>query len=539
MVLGLADQRRIIRIRRAPTSNPALLTLSNLSLAGCFLTHEVNTGLYTTTYPMAFKRVSGVRHYYEATGDGHIEETTEPTLLDCTTAIGSLNVASVVQDWGTFTANGSDQAPGGGGIIQGLYYDTTLGKLIVSWSGSYVNLGNGINTMAILSFGATTLSTDGCYAPPYSMPYTGGPVVEIPSAFVTDHLSANQRWALTGGVYASATSGPSYGPNMIAIVPPSTPNACAAMTDYAISAGTTLAEYAKNNLGATCYNLGLGCTVNPSVLTPHPALSSQAIYSLDLYPEAWDPCGAPCSNSPTKGYFGDDHTWRSVWYADGVKEGLVVPFTGPMGWLNTTVTSSTGPGQAVLGSVDTHDGYTINVGDKMVIQTCTPGVDAGCSSANRNHESIVTIDSVNAGTLTITYTAQDNDSCSMCNHTPVAGGEALLGGVYPHGSPGFSRATLRLQIYDTAQYASVIGGSAVYSPTYTEEGSLYSMGVTSLGDPAGGQGISAGFRGPENQFVSAVLADTTAQQIIVFVKQVQFFGGTSPRSLGIVLNVAH
>lgn len=526
-------------------TGPSVLQLADLSVAGCFLTYGTGTGNWTTDYPVTYRRIKDVRRYFQLGGDGHIYESTEPTLRPCRSAIDTLNVSSRVRDWGTFTVNGSSQYPNtsgsGHGSVRGLFYDTTTGKLIVTWSGTYVNLPSGLNTFAVLSINddSGTVSVDGCYAPPYRMPYTAGGVIDIPAAFISTYLPAGRRLGFLGGIFASATSGNNYGPGVLALsFPPA--NACAAGRDYPIPAGTKLAEYAMNDAGATCGAAGshesgsnLGCMPSPRQLTPHPAIMEFTGYSYDLYPADWDPYG-----SPKRGYFADDTGWRFGWYDDGVKAGGVVPFTQSAGWIKTTISSTSGPGRVMLGSIDTHDGFTLNPGDAIVIQTCTPRVDAGCSTTNLLHVSVAVVDTVDKGTRAITYHAIDNSGCSTCTNTPVVGGVVYGGPVYPHGSPGWMRSTLRLQLYDPGEFATVTRGAPPYTPAYSEETSLYAMGVTTLGDPAAGHGLRAGFVAGDSQVVTSVITDPAAHQIVIFVRSAQLFNGMIPRSLGIVLNVS-
>src|SRR4051812_17427364 len=63
-----------------------LLSTSDISCAGVFLTPGVQTGGFTPSagYPVAFRyEADGKRHYFMVDGTGHILEFSEPTLSPC------------------------------------------------------------------------------------------------------------------------------------------------------------------------------------------------------------------------------------------------------------------------------------------------------------------------------------------------------------------------------------------------------------------------------------------------------------------------
>jgi hypothetical protein len=538
----------------APSS---VLPMNKITVAGCFLMPGTQTGTQTTTYPVAMRRVAGARRYFQMGGDGQVYDSSEPALKPCDTPIGSLNVGSFVSTagnggvWGSFTVNGSDHFPPTDtyALYQGLHWDEPLQKLVATWASGYTGLPPNLNSMVVLTLnsGAGTLSVNGCYAFPYTQSYTAGGVIDIPSDFVNAKLGGTKRWGLAGGIFASATSGDNYGPGLIAYAPLTGTPGCSS-TDNLQPAGVKLAEYAGNTNGNTCSTDGthvsgsfLGCTPSPTVFAPHPALMQFPYGFYDLYNTDWDPCGAPCGNATTKGYFADNVIWRQNWYHDSVYDALVVPFTTTSGYLKTTIVSTTGPGQVRLASLDMHDGYHLNVGDSFTIKTCQTGVDAGCEVANNNEFSVVMATSVNVSTGDVTYALPEisPSHCTVCNNTPIVGAPAYGGPVYPHAIPGWTRSRIFLQLWDTSQFASVIDGAPVYSPTYHEEASLYDMGVTNLGEPVAGGGIQAGFTPGSQLGVTSVVVDPAAQQIVIFIKAAQIFGGTIPRSMGIVLNVIH
>src|SRR5438874_408181 len=63
----------------AKASAPALLSTSDLSCAGMFLTPGINTGGFTANYPITMRYESdGKRHYFQYSGDGHVLEFPEP-----------------------------------------------------------------------------------------------------------------------------------------------------------------------------------------------------------------------------------------------------------------------------------------------------------------------------------------------------------------------------------------------------------------------------------------------------------------------------
>jgi hypothetical protein len=530
-----------------------VVALSNLSIAGCFLTYGTDTGTLTTDYPVAMRKVGSARRYLQISGNGNVYESDEPTLKACSTAVASLNVGAYKGTWGTIAVQGSQQTPGNGGVIRGAFVDPISSKLVIGWSGQYTNLPDGINTLAVYSMtgnpdlATQALALDGCFAYPHPMPYTSGGVVPIPASFVSTYLPAGARWGLTGGLFASATSGNLYGPSLEAVVPPTT-NACAAGVDNLQSAGTVLARFVANTTGPHCTNgtssgPNLGCTPSTAPTNPHPAYMSFTDYSYDLYTSDWDPYG-----SPKVGYYADYVSWRLGLYDDGVKAAGIAPFTASEGWITTTISASPAPtmtgtgsvgstGTMRLGSTSTNDGLNLNVGDFLGVNLCVRDVDAGCISENQKYLGIGQVTSVNTTTHDVAFTVVSPSGCTDCVNIPQVGGPVYGGPIYVSAIPGWMRSTLRLQLIDLAQWAAVIGGAAPYTPTYNEETSLYAMGVTTLGDPSAGQGIRAGFTVGSAQTVTSVVTDPANQQFVIFIKTAQ--GTDVPRSLGIVMNVSH
>jgi hypothetical protein len=525
------------------TSVPAgVIGLSNIVVKGCFLTYGTDTGNNTTDYPVAALGTGNARNLLQVSGNAHLYRSTQPTLKDCTTPVNSLNVGSFVADLGLLNVNGSDQTPGtSGGIIRGAYVHPVSGEFYTAWSGAYTNLPAGLNTFARFRInGNNTLTRLGCYAYPDTMPITSYGAVKIPDSFVSTYLPAGRSLGLLGGYAASATSGNDYGPGLIAVPVPAD-NDCLAGQDNLIPAGTVLAKFGRNSdLGTTCHiddnhdtGFYLGCDTSAKTITsPTPARMAETRVSYDLYNSDWDPKNG-------KGFFADNAGWRQTIYDDGVLAGMLVPFTTTEGYLKTTVVSTTGPGQVVLASTSTNDGLNLNPKDEIVIKSCIVGTDAGCASANANSYTVATVDTVNTSTKEVTYHSTNLDSCTSCSHAPVVGGAVYGGPIYPHAIPGWMRSTLRLQIIPLSQYAAVAQGASVDSPIYSEETSLVSMGVTALGDPSLGQGIQAGFTPGNQQTVTSVIADEASQEFVVFVKVAQLFGGSVPRSLGIVFSVIH
>jgi hypothetical protein len=420
-----------------------------------------------------------------------------------------------------------------------LKWDEALGHLFTLWTGTYGNVPIGTNAFAELALDSSshTLSTVGCWALDSTpMPEVGSGLLNIPPSFVDRYLSPGQRFGIGfGGGLASVGAGNSLGPTLRAISPPAE-NACAPQTNYTIPAGTTLARYSSNPAGPTCCSGGdmsgahLGCTPSQAPTPPYPAYTSFTRYSVDKYSEDWDPYDG-------HGWFVTDAAPAMDWYDDGVKSGLVVALQMPAGWVNATVNASPAPTSDGVNitfsipSTSTHDGYQIEVGNLMWIQTCTPGVESGCDTGNNDHLSFVVVDSVNAVTGAIEAHIVSYDFGNGA-HTPVVGGAALLGTLYAHGAPIASRVTLRLQVYDPTQLGEVaLGNRAPYDVRFHEEMDL-TQWLSGFGSPnvnTVNENGSPTYHGP-----IVTLADPTAHQIIIVLGN-----GNQTASAFYVIDVAH
>jgi hypothetical protein len=509
-----------------------LMEAADLSCAGVFKTPDMATGAYSVSMPVAFKGHDGTRRVYLVyDGQGNVRELNEPTLSSCATSIASMNVATSPAwggNWGAFTVNALDgYIPGGGGgstFAFDLHYDATTSRLVLGWGSTYSGSTPG-NTFATgtLNSGDHTISTTGCYyMSQYSDKWMSSGILTIPDAFVTAYLPAGARWAVGKGGYFSS-QGNSMGPALAAIVPPST-NACASNTNYELASSTLLESHAQNSTGPNCMSStinGPGCTPGTSPTTPYPARMLFDDYSYDLYAFTWEPSGARGWWSFTGGPL--------AWYDDGVKYGVVAPITTSSGWLNTTVSASPAPtyntgtfiGELTVPTLDMHDGSNLNPGDAFWVQTCVVGTHTGCADENGNKLTIAIVDSVDTGTKRITYHAFSSGSGvdpSNSNHTPIVGGVVWAGVVYAHGSPGSSRSTARLQIYNPAQYAEVVATTREsYEVEYAEEIDATTL-FSHFGSPATGSGIRGTMAAPESysRSPSSVIADPDRNQIIVF-----------------------
>jgi hypothetical protein len=532
LVVTAVAQVRFPARRVTPGGSGTLIESADLSCAGVFRSPTLATGAYTVTMPTTLKEHDGTRRVYlTMTGGGDIVEYNEPTLSACATAIGSVNQASYAAwggNWGAFTVAAADGfIPGGGGgstFANDLHYDATTSKLVLGWGSTYSGSTPG-NTLAMgtLNSGDHTITTNGCYyMSQYSDKWMSSGIMPIPASFVTAYLPAGARWAVGKGGYFSS-QGNSMGPSLAAIVPPST-NACATNTNYAIASSTLLESHEQNSTGPNCMSStinGPGCTPATSPTTPYPARMLFDDYSYDLYGFTWEPNGA-------RGYWGVTGG-PMTWYDDGVKYGVLAPIVTSSGWLNTTVSASPAPsyntgtfiGELTVPTIDMHDGSNLNPGDAFWVQTCTVGVHTGCADENGNKLTIAIVDSVDVGAKRITYHAFSSGSGvdpSNSNHTPIVGGVVWAGVVYAHGSPGSSRTTARLQIYDPARYAEVVATTRnPWEVEYAEE-----IDATTLfhhfGSPATGSGIRGSMAAPESysRVPASIIPDPARNQIIVF-----------------------
>lgn len=509
----------------------SLLQVANLSCAGVALSFDVGDvggGQIGQGYaPIAMKRVGGVRHYFIWAGNGKIYEFIEPSLSPCNSTLSSLTAAPVSQDWGTFTVNNADGfTPGLNSTFGwGLTYDATLDWLIPSWSGSYSVIPRG-NSFAGLSFntGPHTLTTQGCWGlSGVGMPASGTGLLQIPASFLSTYGLTGKRWGVgLGGYVATVSTDESIGLAMYATTPPPT-NACAPATTYATSS-TQLVGYAANGSGPTCasfdgtlepsgHNMNCGTTVAPTI--PYAMRSSFTQYSIDKYPQDWEPFAG-------HGWHTTSAYHRADWYDDGVKAGVVLAVEMSRGWLKSAVLASPAPtfvnpnGTFRITSTDTHDGFNLRVGEKIYVPSCVPASDGvNCEITNNKMRSVAFIDSVNTVTGDITYHAISVDAGNgTTGHKPVPGQDVYFGEVYAFGAPDSSRKTLRLQLVDPAQLGEVaLGTRAVYDVLPGEEIDLTTL-VPGFGSPLYTRHNTT--TGTQNgPTPTGVIADPTAQQIIL------------------------
>jgi hypothetical protein len=513
----------------------SLLTVSNFSCTGAFLTPGVGQQAAGGNYPLAMRYNGGNRQYFVMDGvTEHIISFTEPSLSSCATAFGSMTRATVDSvpssgDWGAFTfgagnSAGGDAVPGfnAGGLV-GSHFDGS-GNLVLGWSGNYSAVGNHNSfASAALNNGSHTLSMNGCWGlSGLTQPYVGASAITLPSAWVATNLPAGRTLGVMGGwPFATVGAGISEGPTLYAITPPSN-NPCTASTDTLVGSGTTLLQYSANpGGGPACTNdvvfYGMGCT--PPITTisvPYPKQIAYTTVSRETYSSDWEPYPVGAST----------HAWVAFltfgafdWYDDGTKHGIVTVLATPEGWFQETVSSSTSATSFVLSGNGTHDGLNANVGDIMWAQTCTPGTDPGCSGDQSHLETEFQISTINTSTHAITATIISQDQSSG-NHFPVPGGPATFGCRYLFGTPTCSRWILRMQIDDPDDLALVAAGSKQpYAVVASNDQEIDQTLITGAGSPTAGTG--AHFNNQQQPGISSVIADTTNHNLIVVLPYTQ------------------
>ena len=497
---------------------PTLMSTSDITCAGVFLTPPVNTGTFSSWNPVAMRYENGNRHYFVYAGNGHVYEFPEPTLSPCNTPLTSVNRARMESwggDWGTFpVSEATNYIPGQGATIAfGLNYDDKAGELLLNWTGTYSNSGLRNSFAAAKLDNAThKINVRGCWGTTgWNTLYTGTGTLMIPDSFVAANLPPGVRWGVGFGGPIGQAAQISVGPTLIAMAPPPD-NVCAPQTNNLVSGGLLMAQYPANANGPTCAFLGMGCTPTRAPGNPHPAEMAFKDYSMEIYTSAWDPWNG-------HGWFAFDTHYTMDWYDDGVKHGVVVPMSVSEGWSNTTVLATPAPtldtstyypnGVMYVASTSTHDGLNMNPGDLLWVQTCTPGVDGpACVTVNGNHLAYMIIDAVNPATGQITFHLTSPDASGW--HAPVPGGIVKLGCFYAHGMPTCSRYTYRLQIYDPAQYGEVLRGTRKpYDVKYTDEMDLSTF-VQGFGSPRMGKGVDNRHHMP-----NGVMMDPAAHQMMI------------------------
>jgi hypothetical protein len=558
---AVAQVRFPARITGADTRE--LLEFADLTCNKVFLSPEWATTGAIAFQPTTYRYDGATRQFFILNGqDGHLLSFTEPTGSACnTTPISSIDAAdwdawNTDGDWGALTvSNETGEVPGTGSAhFYALRYDPVTEWMIPSWLTNYSGGDTYTNTFAAftLNDGAHTVTRVGCWGfDTIQQWWAGSGVVIIPDWFVSAYLPAGRRFGIGLGGHVTS-QGNSFGPTINAVAQP-TGNACATDTDYAISAGTWLARYEQNNVGPHCaLDTGPGCNPSTVAVAPYPAKTLFNDYSYDLYDFTYEP-----RLGTENGWWGAESLPVLDWYDDGVRHGVIVPFTMPSGWINTTVSASpapsyntgTGVGEMTLPTIDMNDGSNINVGDVLWVKTCTEALDgANCEeppnvSEQLNFMSEAYVTAIDTGTKRVTYQILSTDSGDgTSGHVPVVGGPVWMGCQYKGGSPGCSRNTLRAQIYNPAQYAEVIASTRnVYDVIYAEEVD-FTQEIHHFGSPATGSGMIGSKRGGccgnEQANVAGVMADPDAHQIIIAMRGARNIGGGTTQSLYYVFDVS-
>jgi hypothetical protein len=535
----------------------------------CFRTLELASGSYTAGFfPMEMRRVGADRQYYMmgdgGTGDMHIWNFDEPDLLSCNTALGSLNAPAASTDMGLFPttyASNSLYAGQANTFTTGFRYDDTTGRFYQMWGVNYSGTSTlGFNSFAAATWNGSAFSLVGCWSlgDAYPQGAAQNGLIDIPSWFTDTYLSAGQRLAigLGGGRAGQHPNEASYGPFAHAIASPSG-NAC--NTDNPINDSTELANHiwapsANYSSGPTCSiedNQGtttiyesdnLRCTPaqGPYSLTgstPQPARTSFSEYSSIASSADWDPWMG-------EGFFGDSiYAANSDWFDNGTKHAYLSLMGAVSGSMHSTVAASPAPTFsgttytfAPVAGVSANNGYNVQVGSMMWVQTCTPGVEMGCSTNNGNHVTIVQVTNVNAGTGVITAEHYNPDGTGA-GATPVVGGEVWLGSVYVHGIPMPSQLDYyRLQFRNPDHFGEVIGTTRkAWNIPYQEDIALTDIKQFGCPDPslcasAISPGVAQDAEAPLNIF-----ADNVGDQIILIIRYKN--SPTTFRALGVVYDV--
>lgn len=560
VLLGLSvslygAQARLGRLRGRPVAGAqrALLSLANLTCDGVFLSPVITTGVSWASQSSLTMRKNGSARRYLAlqAGDGHILEFNEASLSACNTAWASITQQNtVLQDWGQIAdinSGAADGSPPGGVFVMALSYDPLIPCVIVSWTQTYGSFPTGNNSFSCQTFGVSSLNMYGCWgiSSATPSPKTATGIVQIPSWFITNHLTAGQRWGVgLGGYISTVGSRNSFGPYMQAIAVPPT-NLCPNLTNTYTGAGELLLEYGEqNDLGPSCdygangppYFLDCDYSGRPPAVgaapkDKYPARTSHIEYRTQGYGTDWNPFTWLGS---VRGYHAA-HNGASIatWYDDGVKHGIVYPMQSLQGWISQTVLASPAPTYTAgffpsytfsVGSTSTNDGLNLQVGDRIFVQTCTP-LGAGCAKVTGENmlqfaSTIVT--AVNTGTGSITV---DDVSHSVLNenYIPLVGGKVLGGAVYHAGGFGMMRMRLRLQSYAPADLGAVADGlKDSDDPEYVEDIYLDTIGPKQFGCDSGCDRVAVDAQpasgNPLSQVAySGIMSDPDNRKLIISV----------------------
>jgi hypothetical protein len=515
----------------APTAT-ALVTAADLHCVGAWRTPDHTTSTISVSDPMALRRTGGQRQYflYGAGGNDHVYSMVEPpSLAPCNTAVSSLPVGTLGDDWGAFkVAQSEGYVPGQNAAFAfGLSWDPVEERLVLSWAGTYAaaEARHGFAS-ASLNESAKTLTIRGCWGlKDQATQRFGSGMLPIPAAWAHANGLSTHRWAVGLGGHVGYTVGNSYGPTLFALTPPADNHCNVTDGDNLIATAdyTPLALFPWNENGPRCYGDALGCTPTQAPTAPYPAKMQFNAYS-GTYSD-WEPYDG-------HGWYGFGTTFQMVWYDDGSKRGVLVPMRQQSGWIHQEISASPAPSvtgggtfpilELTLPSLDTHDGSQINVGDWMWIPTCTPIDSPGCEKENSRYLSMGPVTRVDRAAKRVAIAARSLDYTSG-PHTPIVGGKALFGCHYAHGSPTCSRGVYRMQVIDPAEYAAVASGKKkANEPSYESEFDITHL-IPNHGSPASGEGVL--HQGVQHAIVS-VMPDPAAHQILVAIGEQSTTGNT-------------
>jgi len=546
-------------LAHASAQTTSLLSFSNLTNAGCFLTPFGNAGPYTgVDGPHPIARRQRDKHYFMFGGNGHIYEFAEPPLTSpCPSDLSALTPVEVLKDWGVFPAMDASEGgyPGGrgGAVAYGATYIDAQDWLCVSWTRTYAGIGQS-NSFGCATFATDRLLTYGCWFtsnPDTNQGSTGANITLIPQSFRNAYGLGNNSWAIgDGGITGTVNKGNSTGLSLVAIAPPS-PNSCSGGIDHDAGRGTLLVHYEVNNTGPTCGNLnisgpflGCGTWARPPAqyVEPTPPFAMQTAatnYSISAYSTDWDPWGG-------HGYVSQAAV-KATWYDDAVMQGIFHVFLMPEGWMSTTVLGSPPPtmnypnGTMRVADLSTHDGQFLRPGDLIWVKTCDPRMDGpNCDPTNNRDTSMVVVDSVNMATGDVTFHTLGEDlgpdfGNGTTGHRPLVGGHVWAGYVYAHGAPTMTRGQIRCQIIDPAQLGEVkIGRRRPYEVVYHEDIDCADL-LPGFGSIVATQDPTTGT--PWKRQPVGVIPDPARQQIIVALGGAKFAPELDSATVVHVLNV--
>ena len=543
----------------ASAQTSSVLSFSNLTNAGCFLSPFSDGGRYTgVDGPHPIARRQRDKHYFIFNGNGHIYEFAEPPLTSpCPSDPTMLTPVPILKDWGVFPAMDASEGgyPGssGGAVALGATYIDAQDWLCVSWTRTYAGIAQS-NSFGCATFGTDRLVTYGCWFtsnPDTNQGSTGSNITLIPLSFRNAYGLGSNSWAIgDGGATGTVNKGMSTGLSLVAIAPPP-PNSCSGGVDHDAGRGTLLLHYEVNNTGPTCGTSGtsgpfLGCSTwskpPQQYVAPTPPYGMQTAatnYSISAYFSDWDPWDG-------HGYVGEAGL-KATWYDDGMRHGILHVFLMPEGWMNTTVVSPPAPtmnypnGTMRVADLSTHDGQFLRAGDLIWVKTCDPALDGpNCEPTNNRDTSMVVVDSVNMSTGDVAFHILGEDYGSdfgngTTGHRPLVGGHVWAGYVYAHGAPTMTRGQIRCQIIDPAQLGEVKNGRRrPYNVVYNEDIDCSAL-LPAFGPIVATQDPTTG--SPWRRQPVAVIPDPARLQIVVALGGAKFAPDLDSAAIVHVLNV--